>query len=115
MTVDSTAPQENAESQQPGAGLMALGYRPAARDPGDEPDGFGCEWEAIGQYELIEPLGEGGFGMVWRAGQHDPIRREVALKVIKSGLDSRDVICRFEAVRGLSNNRHPIFFFTPAG
>ncbi|HEX2751134.1 MAG TPA: serine/threonine-protein kinase [Verrucomicrobiales bacterium] len=101
-------PQENAESLEPGAGLMALGYRRGACDPGDGPDDSGGEWDTIGQYELIEPLGEGGFGMVWRAGQRDPIRREVALKVIKSGLDSREVICRFEAERrALALMDHP--------
>lgn len=53
----------------------------------------------IGCYRLIEELGEGGFGVVWRAEQHEPIHREVALKVIKPGMDSREIIARFEAER----------------
>jgi serine/threonine protein kinase len=62
----------------------------------------------IGRYRLIEPLGEGGFGIVWRAEQSEPIRREVALKVIKPGMDSREIIARFEAERqALALMDHP--------
>ncbi|MBK8095188.1 MAG: hypothetical protein IPK32_25255 [Verrucomicrobiaceae bacterium] len=51
--------------------------------------------DMIGPYRLIEVLGEGGFGIVWRAEQREPILREVALKVIKAGMDSREIITRF--------------------
>jgi serine/threonine protein kinase/tetratricopeptide (TPR) repeat protein len=53
----------------------------------------------IGPYRLLEPIGEGGFGIVFMAEQHEPIRRKVALKVLKPGMDSRQVIARFEAER----------------
>src|SRR5262249_18882388 len=53
----------------------------------------------IGSYKLIEQIGEGGFGVVFMAEQQEPIRRKVALKVIKPGMDSRQVIARFEAER----------------
>ncbi len=62
----------------------------------------------IGRYRLITVLGEGGFGTVWRAEQSEPIHREVALKVIKPGMDSREIIARFEAERqALALMDHP--------
>lgn len=64
--------------------------------------------EYIGRYCLKSVLGEGGFGMVWLAEQHEPIRREVALKVIKAGMDSKDIIARFDAERqALALMDHP--------
>src|SRR3954447_1650270 len=53
----------------------------------------------IGPYKLIEPIGEGGMGTVWMAQQTEPVKRVVALKLIKAGMDSRQVIARFEAER----------------
>src|SRR5262245_23745293 len=51
----------------------------------------------IGLYKLLEKIGEGGFGVVFMAEQTAPVRRKVALKVIKPGMDTRQVIARFEA------------------
>jgi WD40 repeat protein len=53
----------------------------------------------IGRYELLELIGEGGMGLVYLAEQKEPVRRKVALKIIKPGMDSRQVIARFEAER----------------
>lgn len=53
----------------------------------------------IGPYKLLKKLGEGGMGTVWMAEQSKPVRRRVALKVIKAGLDNKQVIARFEAER----------------
>lgn len=53
----------------------------------------------IGPYRLIDEIGSGGFGMVFLAEQFDPIRRKVALKLIKPGMDSRDVLARFSIER----------------
>ncbi|HEV3164681.1 MAG TPA: protein kinase [Isosphaeraceae bacterium] len=53
----------------------------------------------IGHYTLLEAIGEGGMGVVWMAEQTCPVRRKVALKIIKPGMDSRRVIARFEAER----------------
>jgi len=62
----------------------------------------------IGAYRLLEKLGEGGFGEVWLALQEKPIRRQVALKIIKPGMDSRAVLARFELEqRTLSLMEHP--------
>jgi serine/threonine protein kinase/tetratricopeptide (TPR) repeat protein len=62
----------------------------------------------IGPYKLLEQLGEGGFGVVFLAEQTGPVRRKVALKVLKPGMDTRQVIARFEAERqALAIMDHP--------
>src|ERR1039457_5433768 len=62
----------------------------------------------IGRYKLLEKIGEGGCGIVYMAEQTEPIRRRVALKVIKLGMDTRQVIARFEAERqALALMDHP--------
>src|SRR5262245_41162691 len=53
----------------------------------------------IGPYKLLQQIGEGGMGVVFMADQSEPIRRTVALKIIKPGMDTRQVIARFEAER----------------
>lgn len=65
-------------------------------------DGF------VGPYRLIECLGEGGFGFVWRAEQVEPVRREVALKVLKRGMDTAQVLSRFSLEQqALASMEHP--------
>jgi len=62
----------------------------------------------IGPYRLVEIIGEGGFGTVYRAEQQEPVRRTVALKVLKPGMDTREVVRRFEAERhALALMEHP--------
>ena len=66
------------------------------------------EGGVMGRYKLLEKLGEGGFGAVWAAEQKQPVRRRVALKLIKLGMDTRQVIARFEAERqALALMDHP--------
>jgi WD40 repeat protein/serine/threonine protein kinase len=67
-----------------------------------------CPGTLIGPYKLLEQIGEGGFGVVYMAEQQHPVRRKVALKVIKPGMDSKQVIARFEAERqALALMDHP--------
>jgi serine/threonine-protein kinase len=62
----------------------------------------------IGLYKLLEQIGEGGMGTVWMAEQTEPIQRRVAVKVIKAGMDSKQVLARFEAERqALAIMDHP--------
>src|SRR3984885_2859579 len=82
----------------------------APRDPGNEshpspaetvigerlPEQVGI---VIGPYKLLQKLGEGGMGAVWVAEQQEPVKRRVALKLIKPGLDSAQILRRFEAER----------------
>ncbi|MEO6246904.1 MAG: protein kinase [Opitutaceae bacterium] len=65
----------------------------APRTPEEKPG------DRIGRYKLLEQIGEGGCGAVWMAEQEAPVRRRVALKVIKLGMDTKEVIARFEAER----------------
>jgi hypothetical protein len=53
----------------------------------------------IGRYKLLQKLGEGGFGIVYMAEQKDPVKRRVALKILKLGMDTKQVVARFEAER----------------
>ena len=66
-------------------------------------NGEPCEPETpsqtIGRYKLLEMIGEGGFGEVWMAEQREPVKRRVALKIIKLGMDTRHIVARFEAER----------------
>jgi serine/threonine protein kinase/tetratricopeptide (TPR) repeat protein len=92
------------------AGTFLIAEASAARELGAE---FGHsaseqpgDW--IGPYKLMEQIGEGGFGTVWVAEQEKPVRRRVALKIIKPGMDSRQVIARFEQERqALAMMDHP--------
>ncbi len=61
-----------------------------------------------GKYTLVEPIGEGGMGLVWRAKQTEPVKRYVAIKLIRAGMDSRQVLARFDAERqALALMDHP--------
>jgi len=71
---------------------------PVAEKPGDR----------IGHYKLLQQIGEGGCGVVYMAEQEEPVRRRVALKIIKPGMDTKSVIARFEAERqALALMNHP--------
>jgi serine/threonine protein kinase len=74
----------------------------------DDHRGWDGPGTVIGPYKLLEPIGEGGMGTVFMAEQTQPVRRTVALKVIKPGMDSRQVLARFEVERqALALMDHP--------
>jgi serine/threonine protein kinase/tetratricopeptide (TPR) repeat protein len=85
--------------ESPPSGLTTTATDPAAAErPGT----------VVGPYKLLERIGEGGMGEVWMAQQQEPVRRVVAVKLIKPGMDSRQVLARFEAERqALSLMDHP--------
>jgi tetratricopeptide (TPR) repeat protein len=68
-------------------------------DPANPPHLSEGPGTRIGPYKLLQQVGEGGMGVVYMAEQQEPVRRKVALKIIKPGMDSRQVIARFEAER----------------
>ena len=70
-------------------GSVTITHAPILEGPGTR----------IGPYKLLQQIGEGGMGVVYMAEQEQPVRRKVALKIIKPGMDSRQVIARFEAER----------------
>jgi len=77
---------------------ITTGMVPVTEKPGDK----------IGRYKLLQQIGEGGCGVVYVAEQEEPVRRRVALKVIKLGMDTKQVIARFEAERqALALMDHP--------
>ena len=85
--------------ESPASGpVETVDHRPISENPGD----------LIGPYKLLEQIGEGGFGVVFMAEQTQPVRRKVALKVLKAGMDTRQVVARFEAERqALALMDHP--------
>ena len=81
--------QANSLLDAPAPPLAATGDEAVSERPGT----------VIGPYKLLQQIGEGGMGTVFMAEQTEPIHRKVALKIIKAGMDSRQVIARFEAER----------------
>jgi eukaryotic-like serine/threonine-protein kinase len=77
---------------------VTMAYQPLAEGPGTR----------VGPYKLLQEIGEGGMGTVFMAEQEEPVRRKVALKIVKPGMDTRQVVARFEAERqALSMMDHP--------
>jgi serine/threonine protein kinase len=91
--------------ENPAAASPATGPFPDAAEPASSGEAPGA---VIGPYKLIEQIGEGGMGSVWMAQQQEPVKRLVAVKLIKPGMDSKQVIARFEAERqALALMEHP--------
>jgi serine/threonine protein kinase len=90
---------------EPAAGAQRPEGVSAATSP-DAPGEKACD--RIGNYKLLQQIGEGGCGLVYMAEQEEPVRRRVALKIIKLGMDTKQVIARFEAERqALALMDHP--------
>jgi tetratricopeptide (TPR) repeat protein len=91
--------------REAGSFLKDRGAAPVATLDDPRREGPGT---VIGAYKLVQEIGEGGMGTVWMAQQHEPVKRVVALKVIKPGMDSKQVLARFEAERqALALMDHP--------
>jgi serine/threonine protein kinase len=89
-------------AQRPAATLVLPNPLPNAAAPGEKVG------DRIGSYKLLQQIGEGGCGVVYMAEQEEPVRRRVALKVIKLGMDTKQVVARFEAERqALALMDHP--------
>jgi serine/threonine protein kinase len=91
--------------QEPAAGSSATEAVPGGANPVPAPEAPGA---ILGPYKLLEQIGEGGMGTVWMAQQTEPVKRLVAVKLIKAGMDSNQIIARFEAERqALALMEHP--------
>ena len=89
MNSDRNRPLQLDPANGPPAALPTESYCPPSDGPG----------ATIGPYKLLQELGEGGFGIVYMAEQDQPVHRRVALKIIKPGMDSAQVVARFAAER----------------
>jgi eukaryotic-like serine/threonine-protein kinase len=99
--MDNTTSQDTPVRDDSVKHLLEVSLQPM--DVGDDAAG-----DLVGDFCLEERLGEGGFGVVWRATQTAPVRREVAIKLLKLGMDSREVLARFEQERHLlATMEHP--------
>jgi tetratricopeptide (TPR) repeat protein/serine/threonine protein kinase len=91
-----------AESQGPLDRAVGGAVATTAEPPAERPGAF------LGAYKLLEQIGEGGMGIVWMAQQTEPVKRLVAVKLIKAGMDTKQVLARFEAERqALALMDHP--------
>ena len=101
--MDTQIPPQNQPEPSPPEGTVApqgtiVLTLPVSEKPGDR----------IGRYKILQEIGEGGCGVVYMAEQQEPVRRQVALKVIKLGMDTKSVVARFEAERqALAMMDHP--------
>jgi serine/threonine protein kinase/tetratricopeptide (TPR) repeat protein len=109
-TSGGSAPETRPPTELATAGQQPDGDRTRVLEtpPADRPGGSVAGQVIAGRYTLVDVLGEGGMGTVYRAEQTQPVKRQVALKLIKVGMDSRAVLARFDAERqALALMDHP--------
>ncbi len=101
--------QELLDAHAAGGEFMATPAAPVSPEAAGEGERLAERpGQTIGRYRLLQEIGEGGFGVVYLAEQQEPVRRNVAVKIIKPGMDTRAVVARFEAERqALAMMDHP--------
>jgi serine/threonine protein kinase len=105
MSLQSQVEQLLKAHEQPGGFMQRSAPALVSTIDGQPAEAVGT---IVGPYKLLEQIGEGGFGVVYLAEQTDPVRRKVALKVLKPGMDTKQVVARFEAERqALALMEHP--------
>jgi serine/threonine protein kinase/WD40 repeat protein len=105
LAAEAAADEYFRTAESPGDAARDAMTEPRAKPASAVAEGPGT---VIGRYTLREQIGEGGFGVVYLAEQREPVVRKVALKIIKPGLDTREVVARFEAERqALALMDHP--------
>ena len=98
-------PNDFLQEKSGAVSITTLVYDPARHDPAlFDPDLIDLKLmeplgQIIGSYKILQQIGQGGFGTVFMAEQSVPVRRKVALKILRPGMDSREIIARFEAER----------------
>jgi serine/threonine-protein kinase len=96
------------QAHESAGGFMGGAPPPDVAPPAAPPDSAEVPGNRIGRYKLLQKIGVGGCGVVWMAEQEEPVRRRVALKIIKLGMDTKAVIARFDAERqALALMDHP--------
>jgi serine/threonine protein kinase len=85
--------------EEPATSAPPIGELSSDNQPTSDPPPIEGPGTRVGAYKLLQQIGEGGMGIVYMAEQLEPVRRKVALKIIKPGMDSAQVIARFEAER----------------
>lgn len=104
MDADKAAASTKPHEETPGSVSENL----TATPPNNPIPGSSVAGAIVGPYQLLQLIGQGGMGEVWLAEQMEPVRRRVTIKFIKAGMDTQEVVARFESERqALALMNHP--------